>query len=283
MPLEAGDENVPTRSDTGREDAAAGVAAPIGYVGTAFLRTLAGFAQHIKQRSYELMQVQEGQTVLDVGCGPGTDTINLAHLVGPAGQVVGVDLDADMLVEADHRAEQAGVSGWVRHVVSNATSLPFDDDSFDAVRSERLFGHLPEPAAALGEMIRVTKVGGWIVALEPDWGTLSLDVADVDLERRISRLAADRLYNGYSGRQLYRLFKQQALLAIRTEPVPLYTASYELARQAVLLDDTERAALERAIITPEELERWHASLEEADREGVFFGTMTQIIVAGQKG
>ena len=58
---------------------------PLGYTSPEYLRVLADMVQHIKQRSYEHMHIEAGQTLLDVGCGPGTDTISLAHLVGPRG------------------------------------------------------------------------------------------------------------------------------------------------------------------------------------------------------
>ena len=59
-----------------------------------------------------------------MGCGPGTDTIPLAHYVGVSGQIVGVDYDAEMIAEADQRALKAGVSAWVTHKRADAIALP---------------------------------------------------------------------------------------------------------------------------------------------------------------
>jgi ubiquinone/menaquinone biosynthesis C-methylase UbiE len=163
---------------------------PKGYVDTAYLQTTAELLNAFKQLTYERMRAQPGQKVLDVGCGPGTDTIPLAQCVGSSGRVIGVDYDAEMITEADQRALRAGVSSWVTHKRADAMALPFESNFFDACRSERLFQHLPDPAKVLSEMTRVTKSGGWVVVLDADWGTLSADASDTEIERRLMRAKA---------------------------------------------------------------------------------------------
>jgi ubiquinone/menaquinone biosynthesis C-methylase UbiE len=96
---------------------------PKGYVDPEYLRVVGNFAQHAKQRSYTLTQIQPGHKVLDVGCGPGTDTIPLAAIVRSTGQVVGMDNDQAMIAEADQRAEKAGVKAWVKHEYSPGKPL----------------------------------------------------------------------------------------------------------------------------------------------------------------
>jgi ubiquinone/menaquinone biosynthesis C-methylase UbiE len=254
-----------------------------GYVNTEYLQVVAEFVKQLKQRSYALMQIQSGQRILDVGCGPATDTIQLAPLVGQTGQVFGVDNDQAMIDEADLRADKAGVTAWVKHKRGDATSLCFDANYFDACRSERLFQHLSDPERALSEMTRVTRTGGWIVVLDTDWGSLSIDTTEVDIERRLARVHAERgLHNGYAGRQLYRLFKQEKLMDIAVELHPLFATDYAFTRHGVLLNETEHIALTAGIVTEEELQRWRASLEQADSDGAFFVSVNQIMAVGRK-
>ena len=104
---------------------------PKGYVDSDYLRLIEGMVAKYKQRTYTLMQIEFGHKVLDVGCGPGTDTIPMAQLVSASGQVVGVDYDQEMLAEADQRAEEAGVGGWVTHQHADAAALPFEPNRFD--------------------------------------------------------------------------------------------------------------------------------------------------------
>ena len=256
---------------------------PTGYVDPRYLQTAGEMLKHVKELSYKRMQIHPGHQALDVGCGPGLDTISLAHLVGPTGTVVGVDLDETMIVKADKHAAQAGVSTWVKHKLSDAVSLPFNSDYFDSCRSARLFQHLANPGQVIAESIRVIKPAGWMVALDSDWGTLSIDTIEVAIERKLTRFIAEKsFHNGFSGRRLYRLFKQQNLLNVTIELFPNYTTNYSLARYMLNLDDNEKKAVKAGVITNKEIKNWHRSLEEAEKEDVFFGSFTLMLVAGRK-
>lgn len=253
-----------------------------GYVDPHYLDALAELIRQHKQRTYTWMHIQPGHAVLDVGCGPGTDTLALAEMVGPNGRVVGVDVDAAMIAEADRRAEQAGRGAWCHHQQADATALPLETGVFDACRSERLFQHVHNPAAILAEMARVTKPGGWIVVLEPDWGTLSVDTPQVEIERRLARVLAEHMTNnGYAGRQLYGLFKRQQLSEITVELYPLFLTSYVQFRYAAVMERIERDALAAGLLTEEELQRWRQHLEKAETSGTFFAQMLGVLVAGR--
>lgn len=256
---------------------------PKGYVSPEYLQVVGEFVKHLKQRTYTLMQIQSGQKVLDVGCGPASDTISLANLVGQSGQVFGIDSDQAMIDKAEQQAAKAGVSAWVKHQCADSGSLPFDSNTFDACRSERLFHHLPNPEQTLSEMVRVTTTGGWIVVLDTDWGTFSIDTQEVDIERRLARVHAERgVHNGYSGRQLYRLFKQQNLTEIAIEAHPILTTDYVFLRSAALLDETEQIALTTGVVTEAEVQRWHANLEQAASNGTFFSSINLVLAVGRK-
>jgi ubiquinone/menaquinone biosynthesis C-methylase UbiE len=249
----------------------------------AYLKLVAQIVSEYKQQTYEMMKIRAGHKIIDVGCGPGTDTISLAQLVGDRGEIIGVDTNKAFLELADQNANKAKVSTWVKHKEADATALPFDTGYFDSSRSERLFQHLNKPEKALSEMIRVTKSDGWIVVLDTDWSTMSIDTDEIEIEQRLKRFHVEQGFNnGYIGRRLNRLFKMQDLLDISIKMAPIYSNSYMIARQAGMLDETEKAALIAGVISSEELKRWNDSLEKADAEGVFFSTIIQVIVAGRK-
>jgi ubiquinone/menaquinone biosynthesis C-methylase UbiE len=94
-----------------------------------------------------------GRDVLEVGCGTGLVLERIARFARTAR---GVDLSPGML----ERARERGLDV----VEGSATGLPFDDESFDVTCSFKVLAHIPDIATALGEMARVTRVGGFVLA-----------------------------------------------------------------------------------------------------------------------
>jgi ubiquinone/menaquinone biosynthesis C-methylase UbiE len=96
-----------------------------------------------------------GAQVLDVGCGPGTITIDVARRIG-TGAAVGVDSAPAMIERAKQMATDTGV-GNVSFRCSDALSLGFPDNTFDVTYCSNLISHLRDPESAIREQIRVTK------------------------------------------------------------------------------------------------------------------------------
>jgi ubiquinone/menaquinone biosynthesis C-methylase UbiE len=249
------------------------------------VRHLDRFAQlntERKQHVYTLLHVSEGHRVLDVGCGVGADTLPLARLVGPTGHISGVDVDQASIDEANQRAAAAGVRDWVEHKVGDASALPFADNSFDACHSERVFMHLPNPAQAFAQMVRVTKPGGWIAVIDPDGATFSIDTPEADIERRIVPFWVTKHNNGYAGRQLYRYFKDHGLVEVMVEITAGPYHDFDMFAYLFKLDDIQARALRAGAVTRVEVERFRSSLEQAAAIGAFFATGNNITVVGRK-
>jgi ubiquinone/menaquinone biosynthesis C-methylase UbiE len=254
-----------------------------GYVDATYLDTVQKLLNNFKRLTYEQMRAQAGQKVLDVGCGPGTDTIPLARWVGTSGQVIGIDYDADMIAEAEKRALEAEVGAWVIHKHADAIALPFGSDYFDACRCERTFQHLHDPVKTLSEMARVTKSGGWIVVLDADWGSLSIDTSEIETERRYVRFFTEHMANnGYSGRQLYRLFKQQGLVDVSVQMCGVPFTDYAFARQIMIMDRFEQEVIASGAVAVQDLDRLHTCWEKANADGDFFASMSMMLVSGRK-
>ena len=238
----------------------------------------------IKQQSFEAMALKVGQRVLDLGCGPGIDTVELGRMVGESGETHGVDYDEAMIKAADAHAISCKVNAWVSHHHANATALPWATDFFDASRSEAMFQHLLDPERAFAEMLRVTKPGGALVVIDTDWATLSIDVDEVELERRLVQFhAAQMMSNPYSGRLLNRMFHRHGLVDIELGVQPIFTTDVADARQILRLDAIAHEAFAEGVLDAEERWRWQASLSRAAvTASGFFASVNAVMVSGHK-
>ncbi|MET9435125.1 methyltransferase domain-containing protein [Streptomyces sp. NPDC006551] len=121
--------------------------------------------------AYLVPELRPGLDVLDVGCGPGTITADLAALVAP-GRVTAVDAAEDVLDRARAVAAERGVRN-VEFAVADVHALDFPDDSFDVVHAHQVLQHVGDPVRALREMRRVCRPGGLVAARDSDYGSFA--------------------------------------------------------------------------------------------------------------
>ncbi|MDH6223735.1 methyltransferase domain-containing protein [Streptomyces sp. MJP52] len=130
--------------------------------------------------AYLMGSLRPGMRVLDVGCGPGTLTADLAELV-PGGVVVGLERAPGVLADARAEAARRG-TGNVEFAVGDVHALPCPDGAFDVVHAHQVLQHVGDPVAALREMRRVTRPGGLVAARDSDYGAMSWTPACAGLD-----------------------------------------------------------------------------------------------------
>jgi ubiquinone/menaquinone biosynthesis C-methylase UbiE len=138
--------------------------------------------------------LQAGAAVLDVGCGPGSITLDIASRVAP-GHVLGIDSSAGVLDGARALAAQEGV-GNVTFELGDVYALDAADDSFDVVHAHQLLQHLGNPVAALREMLRVCRPDGVVAARDADYAAMTWYPADPRLDRWLEIYRAVAKSNG---------------------------------------------------------------------------------------
>ena len=106
-----------------------------------------------------IQPLESGATVLDMGCGAGTDLLLAAMRVGPTGRGIGVDMTESMVARARAGAREAGLAN-VDVRLGDATELPVADGSVDVLISNGVFNLVPDKERALAEMFRVIAPGG---------------------------------------------------------------------------------------------------------------------------
>jgi len=239
------------------------------------------FLQVVARRSIELLRIGPGATVLDVGCGTGVLLPALAELVGSSGRVVGLDYAPDLLAKARDRVRDADYAAVVELVEGDATRLPFESGSFDAAHIERVLMHLSDPGAAISEMRRIVRPGGWVVTAEPDNAGLRVDVpGDPEGMALLTAVQMTQMTNPAMGLELPRRFATAGLVDTQIVPMTDFLDEYD-ADAAALDREIGADAVARGLMTAERVESIISYLTEASGRGEYawFGTM--VIAAGR--
>ncbi len=258
--------------------------------------------QALKAWALDRLAPAAGETAVDLGSGTGEDVVGLAQLVGPAGRAIGVEPSPGLRAEAVRRAAETGehdtgagadrrpgldgrpgVDGrfGVEFVDGYAGALPFEDESVDVLRSERVLQHVADPAVAVRDMTRVLRPGGRIVLIDTDWSTAIIHPADpAVLQRMVDHFVADSA-NPYSGRRLRGLLAE-AGLEITGETAATWIEAQEGARRG-FATMMHLNALNAGIITRAEAEAFAQGIADAADRGAFHLSLTMYAVSARKG
>jgi ubiquinone/menaquinone biosynthesis C-methylase UbiE len=221
-------------------------------------------------------------SLLDVGCGPGTITAGLAAIVAP-GRTLGIDRNPEVLRKAVTNGDASGADN-LRFMQADATRLPFADNSFDAVFMHTVLQHLPEPAVAVREAVRVLKPGGVIGLRDADHDSSLVYPEDEAILRSLQVMTELRERRGTSprvGKRLRHLLSEAGLCDVRGSAVAFCDATpngtavaandiLSYWRSEDFLDQVEEAGL----ATPEEVASYTAAWTDwSTNPGAFWATI----------
>ena len=148
--------------------------------------------------AYLLPHLRAGHDLLDVGCGPGTITADLALLVGP-GQVVGLDAATEVVARAAEHGDALGLEN-LRFEVGDLYAVGYPDASFDVVHLHQVLQHLTDPVTALIELRRVLRRDGVLAARESDYCAFTWAPSDRMLDRWLELYLEVTERNGHDAR-----------------------------------------------------------------------------------
>ncbi|MGW8400084.1 class I SAM-dependent methyltransferase [Streptomyces lydicus] len=227
---------------------------------------------------YLLDSLKPHMRILDIGCGPGTITADLAALV-PDGQVTGLEYAPEVLAQARATAAARGLDN-VSFAVGDVHALDYPDDTFCVVHAHQVLQHVGDPVQALREMRRVTEPGGMVAVRDADYSAMTWypEVAGMaDWQRLYLRVARANGGEPDAGRRLHAWARQAGFAP---EAVTATTGTWcyrtpaerswwsELWADRTVSSSYARVAVDGGHATPAELDRisraWRAWGAEED-------------------
>ncbi len=179
----------------------------------------------LNQLYTNFLSIKPGQKIVDIGCGPGDFTRQLARLSNQKATILGIDSNEKSIQAATTDTKKARLSQRVCYKVGDVYKIPLEDSYADLTCCRTLLMHLPEPLKAVTEMARVTKTGGSVVALEVGKMGAFYDPTDEEFSKLAER-AYEAWVNGIRklegkefriGEKLPGIFRNAGLSSIKAE------------------------------------------------------------------
>jgi SAM-dependent methyltransferase len=195
----------------------------------------------------------------------------------PETEFVGIDLSQKFLDIAQSRAE--GLPN-LRFSKGDSASLPLRSNEVDAARVDRSLQHMSNPRSAISEMVRVTRPGGRVVAIEPDWGTFILYNGEFDVSGVIAEEFRRSIRNPYIGRELGTLFNECGIKQIQSRIHALCLRDFESADVVFDLNRVIKRCVESRLVGDEDAKRWLVSARNASSTGAVLACLNIVDFGG---
>jgi ubiquinone/menaquinone biosynthesis C-methylase UbiE len=241
-----------------------------------FINSLPAFKSY-KSASWQLLDVCPGGRFADVACGVGYDIEELAKR-HPCATFVGIDHSQGFLDIA--RSRTSSLKN-VRLIRSDATQLPFDNNSLDGIRIDRSLQHIKSPERVVFEMKRVTRPGGRILVCEPDWGTFVLFNGDNLRSETMAHTWASLFVNPFIGRNILNIYASQYIKILGFEAHVLAFRDYDEAKIVFDIPGIVNRCVKKEILSSDECSTWITQAQEASRRGSFLSMLTIVTVLGE--
>lgn len=231
-----------------------------------------------REKVRALLALRPGEEVLDVGCGPGFLTDEMAVEVGPLGRVQAIDRSEDMLARARRRCAQRPRAAF-HH--GEANELPFPDSSFDAAAVVQVYEFVSDVGRALGELHRVLRPGGRAVIVDTDWSSLIWEAADRERAGRILMAWDEHLPDPHLPRRVPRLLRDSGFDLVTAEPYSTLSLEPEPFSDG-MSKMIAGFVPGRGGVTVEDARAWLADLAETAAKGAYFFSLTACIFLARR-
>ncbi|MDU8911387.1 methyltransferase domain-containing protein [Aestuariicoccus sp. MJ-SS9] len=233
-----------------------------------------------RRASFDAVDPRPGETILDIGCGNGLLTLELARAVGPGGHVIGIDPSADMRAAAVQRCADLD---WAELIEGRSDALPLADGTADKAVSVQVFEYIPDHAPSLSEAFRVLRPGGRLTLSDvhfDSWVWFSDDPA------RMNRMKA--AWDSHAAHvdapaRLPHAMTEAGFVVDRV--VPHTTCDQVLKPDGLanlLIHLIKAYAVSEGLVPADEVEAWADEQTALAASGRFFFSLTQFVVSATR-
>lgn len=227
-----------------------------------------------RARVMALLAPAAGERVLDIGVGPGLLALELARAVGPAGEVVGIDVSPDMLAMA--RARLEGLA-QARCLEGDAVALDFPDGAFDGAVSTQVHEYVADMPRALAALHRVLRPGGRALILDTDWRSLVWHSSDEARMERVLKVWDGHLVDPHLPARLGPLMRAAGFGEPQVEIVPMLTPAWRKDSYAAGIMRSIRDYVLKRGLEAAEVEAWWADQQALIARGEFFFSLNRYV------
>lgn len=233
-----------------------------------------------RRMSFDALDPQPGDRILDLGCGPGLLTLELARAVGSEGEVIGLDPSEAMRAAAAERCREAPAA----HILDgNAQTLPFADESFDKAVSIQVFEYFDDLDGPIAELARVLRPGGRLVISDMHWDSWIWSSGDRGRMQRMMAAWDGHLADRIVPERLPGILAAAGFRQIRASPLTLCDTALKpdgLARMMMILMGAY--ARQNTLLPEEEIAGWLEEQQVRAAEGRFFMSITHFVTVAER-
>lgn len=233
-----------------------------------------------RQRFLRALNPKLGETLLDVGSGPGFLAASIAEATGPTGVVRGIDVSEPMI---DMARKHCAHLAWTEFSQGDATNLPFPDDSFDAAISTQVLEYVRDVDRALAEMYRVVRTAGRVVIVDTDWDSIVWHSSDRERMNRVLAAWEEHAADPYLPRTSVDKLIRAGFCIESQEVIPLFNPSFDPNTYSNrLIDLIVPFVTGRLEIDSNEATNWADELRKAGNDGQYFFSLNRYLFVAKK-
>ena len=232
---------------------------------------------NIARRSTVLsaLSLRTGERVLEVGCGGGYYTYEVARFVGPTGRVCAIDISPDQIAAAQARCAEFA---WVECRGADIAAPPYGNAEFDVVFAVQALEYLSDLDGALRHIHRMLRPGGRLIVVATDWSSAVWHSENAPRMQRVLAAWAPhtpcRDLPGILAAGLCRA----GIQPLRQTPIPILNISYNPASFSYWVAQIIRSfVVSRQSVTEEEAAEWFDEFAKLEENGAYFFCITPVL------